>query len=108
KVKLGKGSKANHLTYLGDAVIGSGTNIGAGVITANYDGANKFQTTIGDRVFVGSDSTLVAPITIGDGAIVAAGSTLTESAPVDSLSIARSRQTTKPDWAKAHRPVKKS
>jgi bifunctional UDP-N-acetylglucosamine pyrophosphorylase/glucosamine-1-phosphate N-acetyltransferase len=98
KVRLGRGSKANHLTYLGDAIIGEGTNIGAGVITANYDGTHKHQTTIGDRVFVGSDSTLIAPITIADGSLIAAGSTLTEDVPPDSLAIARSPQTTKPGW----------
>ena len=73
KVKIGKGSKANHLTYLGDAEIGGGTNIGAGTITCNYDGVNKHRTLIGDSVFVGSDSTLVAPVAIGDGAYIAAG-----------------------------------
>jgi bifunctional UDP-N-acetylglucosamine pyrophosphorylase / glucosamine-1-phosphate N-acetyltransferase len=99
KVKLGKGSKANHLTYLGDAVIGAGTNIGAGVITCNYDGVHKTQTTIGDNVFVGSDSTLVAPITLADGAYVAAGSCITESVPQDALALARSQQVTKPGWA---------
>ena len=100
KVKLGKGSKANHLTYLGDAIIGEGTNIGAGVITANYDGVNKHTTTIGDRVFVGSDSTLIAPIYVGDNTLIAAGSTLTEDVPADSLAIARSRQTNKEGWRK--------
>jgi bifunctional UDP-N-acetylglucosamine pyrophosphorylase/glucosamine-1-phosphate N-acetyltransferase len=99
KVKLGKGSKANHLTYLGDAVIGAGTNIGAGVITCNYDGVNKTQTTIGDNVFVGSDSTLVAPLTLADGSYVAAGSCITESVPQDALALARSQQVTKPGWA---------
>jgi bifunctional UDP-N-acetylglucosamine pyrophosphorylase/glucosamine-1-phosphate N-acetyltransferase len=98
KVRLGKGSKANHLTYLGDAVIGDAVNIGAGVITANYDGTHKHQTTIGDRVFVGSDSTLIAPITIAEGSLIAAGSTLTQDVPADSLAIARSPQTTKPGW----------
>jgi bifunctional UDP-N-acetylglucosamine pyrophosphorylase/glucosamine-1-phosphate N-acetyltransferase len=98
KVRLGKGSKANHLTYLGDAVIGDAVNIGAGVITANYDGTHKHQTTIGDRVFVGSDSTLIAPITIAEGSLIAAGSTLTEDVPADSLAIARTPQTTKPGW----------
>jgi bifunctional UDP-N-acetylglucosamine pyrophosphorylase/glucosamine-1-phosphate N-acetyltransferase len=98
KTRLGKGSKANHLSYLGDAVVGDGVNIGAGVITANYDGVNKHQTTIGDNVFVGSDSTLIAPITIGDNALIAAGSTITEDVPGDSLAVARSRQTTKPGW----------
>ncbi|MFZ0663052.1 MAG: bifunctional UDP-N-acetylglucosamine diphosphorylase/glucosamine-1-phosphate N-acetyltransferase GlmU [Acidobacteriaceae bacterium] len=103
KAKLGKGSKANHLTYLGDAEIGSGTNIGAGVITCNYDGANKHRTLIGDGVFVGSDSTLVAPITVGDGAYIAAGSCITEDVPEDALAIGRSRQTTKEGWASSKR-----
>jgi bifunctional UDP-N-acetylglucosamine pyrophosphorylase/glucosamine-1-phosphate N-acetyltransferase len=106
KVRLGRGSKANHLTYLGDAVIGAGTNIGAGVITANYDGVHKHQTTIGDNVFVGSDSTLVAPVSIGDNTLLAAGSTITEDVPADSLAIARSRQTTKPGWRAARNASK--
>lgn len=105
KVTLGKGSKANHLTYLGDAVIGSGTNIGAGTITCNYDGVNKFQTTIGDRVFVGSNSSLVAPVTLGDGATIAAGSVVTRDAPAHRLTVARSRQQTIDGWK---RPQKKS
>jgi len=96
--RLGKGSKANHLSYLGDATIGAGVNIGAGVITCNYDGVHKHQTTIGDGVFVGSDSTLVAPLEIGDGAYIAAGSCITEPVPNQALAIARSRQTTKPGW----------
>jgi len=103
KVRLGKGSKANHLTYLGDAIIGAGVNIGAGVITANYDGTHKHTTTIGDGVFVGSDSTLIAPITIGDNALIAAGSTLTEDVPPDSLALGRTRQTTKPGWVAARK-----
>jgi bifunctional UDP-N-acetylglucosamine pyrophosphorylase / glucosamine-1-phosphate N-acetyltransferase len=103
KVKLGKGSKANHLTYLGDAVIGAGTNIGAGVITCNYDGVNKNLTTIGDGVFVGSDSTLVAPLTLADGSYVAAGSCITENVPQDALALARSPQVTKPGWAAKRR-----
>lgn len=103
KVRLGKGSKANHLTYLGDAVIGEGVNVGAGVITCNYDGVHKHQTTIGDRVFVGSDSTLVAPLTVGDGAYIAAGSCITEDVPEDSLALGRSRQVTKEGWVKARR-----
>lgn len=98
KVRMGKGSKANHLTYLGDAVIGAGTNIGAGAITCNYDGVHKHTTTIGDSVFVGSDSTLVAPLTIGDGAYIAAGSCITEDVPSNALALGRSRQTTKPNW----------
>ena len=103
KVRLGKGSKANHLTYLGDAVIGDGVNVGAGVITCNYDGVHKHQTTIGDRVFVGSDSTLVAPLTVADGAYIAAGSCITEDVPEDSLALGRSRQVTKEGWVKARR-----
>jgi bifunctional UDP-N-acetylglucosamine pyrophosphorylase/glucosamine-1-phosphate N-acetyltransferase len=103
KVRLGRGSKANHLTYLGDAIIGSGTNIGAGAITCNYDGVRKHTTTIGDNVFVGSDSTLVAPITLGDGAYVAAGSCITEDVPPDALALGRSRQTTKEGWVAARK-----
>ena len=105
KVTLGKGSKANHLTYLGDAVIGSGTNIGAGTITCNYDGVNKFQTTIGDKVFIGSNSSLVAPLTIADGATIGAGSVITRNAPEGKLTVARTRQQTIEGWV---RPVKKS
>ena len=103
KVTLGKGSKANHLTYLGDAVIGAGVNVGAGVITCNYDGVKKHQTTVGDGVFVGSDSTLVAPVTLSDGAYVAAGSCITEDVPEDSLALGRSRQVTKEGWVKRRR-----
>jgi bifunctional UDP-N-acetylglucosamine pyrophosphorylase / glucosamine-1-phosphate N-acetyltransferase len=103
KVTLGKGSKANHLNYLGDAVIGAGVNVGAGAITCNYDGVHKHQTTIGDGVFVGSDSTLVAPVTIGAGAYIAAGSSITENVPEGALALGRSRQTTKPGWAAAKR-----
>ena len=89
KTHMGKGSKANHLTYLGDAEIGSGVNIGAGTITCNYDGVNKHETVIGDGVFIGSDSALVAPIVIGDGAYVAAGSVMTEDVPADALAVGR-------------------
>jgi bifunctional UDP-N-acetylglucosamine pyrophosphorylase/glucosamine-1-phosphate N-acetyltransferase len=103
KVRMGAGAKANHLSYLGDAEIGSGTNIGAGAITCNYDGVNKHQTTIGDNVFIGSDSTLVAPLVIGEGAYVAAGSCITENIPADALALGRSRQTTKPGWARNRR-----
>ncbi len=105
-VKMGQGSKANHLTYLGDAVIGSGTNIGAGAITCNYDGVNKHTTKIGNNAFVGSDSTLVAPLTIGDGAYIAAGSCITEDVPAHALALGRSRQTTKPGWAAARKKPK--
>ncbi|SDF24824.1 bifunctional UDP-N-acetylglucosamine diphosphorylase/glucosamine-1-phosphate N-acetyltransferase GlmU [Terriglobus roseus] len=103
KTTLGEGSKANHLAYLGDAVIGTGSNIGAGVITCNYDGVNKHRTTIGNGVFVGSDSTLVAPLTVESGAYIAAGSSITEDVPADALALARARQVTKPDWAKRKR-----
>ncbi len=106
KTKLGKGSKANHLTYLGDAIIGANTNIGAGTITCNYDGTHKHLTTIGDRVFVGSDSTLVAPLTIENGAYIAAASCITEDVPADSLALGRSRQTTKSGWVAARRAAK--
>jgi bifunctional UDP-N-acetylglucosamine pyrophosphorylase/glucosamine-1-phosphate N-acetyltransferase len=101
KVTLGKGSKANHLNYLGDAVIGAGVNVGAGAITCNYDGVHKHQTVIGDGAFVGSDSTLVAPVTIGAGAYVGAGSCITEDVPDGALALGRSRQATKPGWAAA-------
>lgn len=98
KVTLGAGSKANHLNYLGDAVIGEGVNVGAGAITCNYDGVHKHQTTIGDHVFIGSDSTLVAPVTIESNTYVAAGSCITEDVPSGSLALGRARQTIKPDW----------
>jgi len=97
-IRLGRGSKANHLNYLGDADIGSNVNVGAGAITCNYDGVHKHRTTIGDGVFVGSDSTLVAPISIGEGAYIAAGSSITEDVPPGALALGRSRQTTKPGW----------
>ncbi|HUZ97294.1 MAG TPA: bifunctional UDP-N-acetylglucosamine diphosphorylase/glucosamine-1-phosphate N-acetyltransferase GlmU [Edaphobacter sp.] len=107
KVTLGKGSKANHLNYLGDATIGAGVNVGAGVITCNYDGVHKHQTIIGDGAFIGSDSTLVAPVSIGAGAYVAAGSCITENVPADALALGRSRQANKPGWAAARRAAKK-
>src|SRR3984957_18139569 len=99
KVRIGKGSKANHLTYLGDAVIGAGVNVGAGAITCNYAGVHKHLTTIGDGAFIGSDSTLVAPVTVGAGAYVAAGSSITDEVPEGALALGRSRQVTKPGWA---------
>ncbi|HQQ59606.1 MAG TPA: DapH/DapD/GlmU-related protein, partial [Thermomonas sp.] len=105
KATLGRGSKANHLSYLGDAVIGSKVNIGAGTITCNYDGVNKFTTTIGDGVFVGSNSAWVAPVKIGDGATIGAGSTISKDAPANKLTVARERQITLDGW---HRPVKKT
>jgi bifunctional UDP-N-acetylglucosamine pyrophosphorylase/glucosamine-1-phosphate N-acetyltransferase len=103
KVTLGRGSKANHLAYLGDAVIGDGVNVGAGVITCNYDGVHKHTTIIGDGVFVGSDSTLVAPVNIGDGAYVGAGSCITQAVPAGALALGRSRQVNKEGWAEAKR-----
>jgi bifunctional UDP-N-acetylglucosamine pyrophosphorylase / glucosamine-1-phosphate N-acetyltransferase len=99
KTTMGEGSKAGHLAYLGDAKIGSKTNIGAGTITCNYDGFQKYPTIIGNGVFIGTDSALVAPVKIGDGAYVAAGSTITEDVPAQSLGIARGRQVVKPGWA---------
>ena len=108
KITLGKGSKANHLNYLGDAVIGDGVNIGAGAITCNYDGSRKHVTTIGDGVFVGSDSTLVAPVTLGDGAYVAAGSCITKEVPAGALALGRSRQVNKDGWAARKRAGQKN
>jgi bifunctional UDP-N-acetylglucosamine pyrophosphorylase/glucosamine-1-phosphate N-acetyltransferase len=103
KAIIGEGAKVPHLTYLGDASVGSKTNIGAGTITCNYDGFQKHPTKIGKGVFIGSDSTLVAPVRIGDGAYVAAGSTITENIPPDGLGIARGRQINKPRWASRKR-----
>jgi bifunctional UDP-N-acetylglucosamine pyrophosphorylase/glucosamine-1-phosphate N-acetyltransferase len=106
KAKLGNGAKANHLTYLGDAEVGAGSNIGAGVITCNYDGVHKHLTRIGQNAFVGSDSTLVAPIEIGDGAYIGAGSCITEDVPPDALAVGRSRQVNIEGWAVARRSPK--
>jgi bifunctional UDP-N-acetylglucosamine pyrophosphorylase/glucosamine-1-phosphate N-acetyltransferase len=106
KINLGKGSKANHLTYLGDAEIGAGVNIGAGTITCNYDGVNKHKTIIDDGVFIGSDSTLVAPVRVGKGAYVAAASCITNDVPADALALGRSRQIVKEGWAAAKRQNK--
>jgi len=103
KIKLGKGSKANHLTYLGDAEIGAGVNIGAGTITCNYDGIHKHKTVIDDDVFIGSDSTLVAPVRVGKGAYVGAASCITEDVPEDSLAVARGRQIVKEGWVRQKR-----
>ncbi len=107
KIKLGKGSKANHLTYLGDAEIGEGVNIGAGTITCNYDGVNKHKTVIEDGVFIGSDATLVAPVKIGRGAYVGAASCITEDVPEDALALGRARQSVKEGWARAKRDAQK-
>jgi bifunctional UDP-N-acetylglucosamine pyrophosphorylase/glucosamine-1-phosphate N-acetyltransferase len=107
KIKLGKGSKANHLTYLGDAEIGEGVNIGAGTVTCNYDGTHKHKTIIEDGVFVGSDATLVAPLRVGKNSYVAAASCLTEDVPADSLALGRARQVVKEGWAKRKRTAQK-
>jgi bifunctional UDP-N-acetylglucosamine pyrophosphorylase/glucosamine-1-phosphate N-acetyltransferase len=100
---LGEGSKSMHLTYLGDARIGCGTNIGAGTITCNYDGVHKHPTTIGKRVFIGSDTALVAPVRVGDGAYIGAGSVITKNVPADALGLARGQQVNKLGWASARR-----
>jgi len=104
KAKIGEGSKVSHLTYLGDAMIGSGVNIGAGTITCNYDGVNKFKTEIGDGAFIGSNSSLVAPLKIGAGATVGAGSTVTKEVAAEQLAVARAKQVQLNNW---QRPVKK-
>ena len=104
KSTVGQGSKMNHLSYIGDTTVGKETNIGAGTITCNYDGANKHRTVIGDDVFIGSDTQLVAPVTVEDGATIGAGSTITEDAPAGKLSVSRSKQVTVPNWG---RPKKK-
>jgi bifunctional UDP-N-acetylglucosamine pyrophosphorylase/glucosamine-1-phosphate N-acetyltransferase len=101
KTVVGEGSKANHLSYLGDAIIGKKVNVGAGTITCNYDGEKKYQTVIEDEVFVGSDTQLIAPVKVGKGAYIAAGSSITEDVPPDSLAIARSRQTNKEGWVES-------
>ena len=103
KARLGEGSKANHLSYIGDAEIGAGVNIGAGTITCNYDGVNKHLTRIGDGAFIGSNSALVAPVSVGEGATIGAGSVITKDAPAGELTVARGRQLTLPGW---HRPTK--
>jgi bifunctional UDP-N-acetylglucosamine pyrophosphorylase/glucosamine-1-phosphate N-acetyltransferase len=106
KIKLGKGSKANHLTYLGDAEIGAGVNIGAGTITCNYDGVAKHQTVIEDGAFIGSDSTLVAPVRVGKGAYVGAASCITEDVPAEALAVGRGRQIVKEGWARQKRAAR--
>jgi bifunctional UDP-N-acetylglucosamine pyrophosphorylase / glucosamine-1-phosphate N-acetyltransferase len=103
KSRLGEGAKAQHLTYLGDTSVGRGTNIGAGTITCNYDGVSKNRTSIGNQVFIGSNTALVAPLRVGDRAYVAAGSTITDNVPADALAIARGKQANKPGWAAARR-----
>jgi bifunctional UDP-N-acetylglucosamine pyrophosphorylase/glucosamine-1-phosphate N-acetyltransferase len=101
KTVLGAGSKANHLSYLGDTTIGADVNVGAGTITCNYDGAQKHATVIEDGAFIGSDTQLIAPVTVGRGAYVAAGSSITDNVPPGALGIARGRQVNKEGWAEA-------
>jgi bifunctional UDP-N-acetylglucosamine pyrophosphorylase/glucosamine-1-phosphate N-acetyltransferase len=103
KSTIGRGSKVNHLSYVGDAKVGAGVNIGAGVITCNYDGVNKFETVIGDGAFIGSDTQLVAPVTIGVNATIGAGSTITKNAAENTLTLSRTKQMTLPEW---RRPIK--
>ena len=98
KTLIGEGSKVSHLSYIGDTTMGKSVNIGAGTITCNYDGANKFQTVIGNNVFVGSDTQLVAPVTLGDGANIGAGSTITRDAPAETLTLSRSKQINIKGW----------
>lgn len=106
KSRVGVGSKINHLSYLGDTDVGSGVNIGAGTITCNYDGAHKYRTVIGDEAFIGSDTQLVAPVTIGSGATIGAGSTITRDAPSDRLTLSRTRQFTVEGWVRPRKDPK--
>ena len=103
KSVIGQDSKVNHLTYIGDADVGARVNIGAGTITCNYDGVNKFRTVIGDDAFIGSDTQLIAPVTVGAGATIGAGTTLTKDAPEGKLTLSRANQVTVENWT---RPVK--
>jgi bifunctional UDP-N-acetylglucosamine pyrophosphorylase/glucosamine-1-phosphate N-acetyltransferase len=104
QTRMAEGAKANHLTYLGDTTVGARVNIGAGTITCNYDGVNKFRTTIEDDAFIGSNTALVAPVKVGAGATIGAGSVINKDAPAGELTVARARQATIPGWK---RPVKK-
>ena len=105
--EIGKGSKANHLAYVGDATVGQNVNIGAGTITCNYDGANKHRTIIEDDAFIGSDTQLVAPVRVGKGATLGAGTTLSKDAPAGELTISRAKQTTVPGWKRPTKISKK-
>jgi bifunctional UDP-N-acetylglucosamine pyrophosphorylase / glucosamine-1-phosphate N-acetyltransferase len=100
------GAKANHLSYIGDATVGAGANVGAGTITCNYDGVAKHRTEIGKGAFIGSNSALVAPVKIGDGAYIGSGSVITADVPADALAVARGRQLVKPGWARRRVPTK--
>jgi bifunctional UDP-N-acetylglucosamine pyrophosphorylase/glucosamine-1-phosphate N-acetyltransferase len=107
KARLGQGAKANHLTYIGDAEVGAKSNIGAGTITCNYDGFGKYPTKIGANVFIGSNTALVAPVTVGDGAITGAGSVITKDVPANALAVARAPQRALEGWAARFRESKK-
>src|ERR1700744_464291 len=107
-VKVGEGAKLNHLTYVGDGSIGARSNIGAGVIFCNYDGFDKFETHVGADAFIGSDTALVAPVTVGDGAFTGTGSVITQDVPANALALGRSRQVNKPGWAEVFRTMKKA
>jgi bifunctional UDP-N-acetylglucosamine pyrophosphorylase/glucosamine-1-phosphate N-acetyltransferase len=106
--KFGPKAQASHLAYIGDAEIGAGTNIGAGTITCNYDGYSKHKTIIGPNCFIGTNSTLVAPVTIGEGAFIAAASAITEEVPAGAMAVARCRQTVKEGWAERRRAIKEA
>jgi bifunctional UDP-N-acetylglucosamine pyrophosphorylase/glucosamine-1-phosphate N-acetyltransferase len=108
KVKLGKGAKANHLSYLGDGTVGAGANIGAGTIFCNYDGFGKHETHVGEGAFIGSDTALVAPVTVGAGAFTGTGSVITEDVPADALALARGQQVVKLGWAAKFRQRKRA
>jgi bifunctional UDP-N-acetylglucosamine pyrophosphorylase/glucosamine-1-phosphate N-acetyltransferase len=105
---MATGAKVNHLSYVGDALVGENANVGAGTITCNYDGFDKHLTEIGANAFIGSNSTLVAPLKIGDGAMTAAGSVVTKEVPADAGAFGRARQETKPEWAAQWRKTKES
>jgi bifunctional UDP-N-acetylglucosamine pyrophosphorylase/glucosamine-1-phosphate N-acetyltransferase len=108
KVRLGKGAKANHLSYLGDGTVGAGANIGAGTIFCNYDGFDKYETHVGEGAFIGSDTALVAPVTVGAGAFTGTGSVITDDVPPDALALARGQQVAKPGWAARFRERKRA
>jgi bifunctional UDP-N-acetylglucosamine pyrophosphorylase/glucosamine-1-phosphate N-acetyltransferase len=105
--RVGKGSKANHLSYIGDSEVGASVNIGAGTITCNYDGVNKHRTVIEDGCFIGSDATLVAPVRIAKGSYIGAGSTISKDTPAGQLTVARARQTSIPGWKPPKKAEKK-
>jgi bifunctional UDP-N-acetylglucosamine pyrophosphorylase/glucosamine-1-phosphate N-acetyltransferase len=108
KVTLGKGAKANHLSYLGDGTVGAGANIGAGTIFCNYDGFDKYETHVGEGAFIGSDTALVAPVTVGAGAFTGTGSVITSDVPDDALALARGQQVVKQGWAAKFRARKRA